>query len=103
MNNMLRFSLKITDPSIYILIGFSNGMMIKSNYSRQKIDDGITENLDFKADVRKHEQVLLGGIGSKFKRFAIEGRYALGNGFSPYPTFGSPTKSILFLVKYYFR
>lgn len=102
MNNMLRISLKVTDPSIYILLGFSNGIMIKSNYSLQKTDDGITENADFKADVRRHEQALLGGIGSRFKRFDIEGRYALGNGFSPYPTFGSPTKSISFLVKYYF-
>lgn len=99
INNLIRYSFKISNPTFYMLAGISNGVMIKNGSyvgllgSKRKLGE----------DFRKHEVAVVAGVGSRFKKMAFEARFTLGNGFTPYPDYRSISKSLSFMGRYYIK
>lgn len=102
LNNILRYSVLTTQPSLYVLAGFSNGFVVRGKTYLQKVGFGNSDKVSFDGQYRKHEQALIVGIGTQIKRFSIEARYLRGNGFSAFVSTRSLTKSTSCVLKYHF-
>ncbi len=82
LNVLFRYTYPKGTVRPFANVGVGNGLIIKENKNellRQGLDPEVAID-----GPRKHEESLFGGIGAQFKRFQVEGRYVVSNGFSPY-------------------
>lgn len=98
MNNMIRYRFPVGSLSLYGNIGISNGIAVRSVNTRQKTSLSSSAPIGDKSPAivlpRVHEQGFLFGLGLKFNRFSVEGRYQLGNGMSSAYGIATRTKRI---------
>jgi hypothetical protein len=104
--NSLRYRYPIKDFSLFLNIGFSNGMMV-SGTNHKRIEDVVTgvsnvsegEALD---KIRKHEEGFILGSGIRFKKCSFESRFEKTNGLSEYSGLRSGMNRLYFLLGYRF-
>lgn len=106
MHNLLRYSYPVGKVSLFANIGMSNGFIVsESTYSRQEIRLYSSENtVEGKAldKIRKLEQGIVFGAGTKYNKLSFEIRYERGNGISPYAYLTSTSKRYYFMLGYRF-
>ena len=107
LNTMLRYRLIDAAIKPYIGLGVGNNFMVsqKSNqviHNYSGLYDSRRERKPI-ADLRKHEQSLLVGLGVEVKRMSAELRLENGNGFSPFSGVASKTYSFGFQLGYMLR
>ncbi|MBE9466519.1 hypothetical protein ACFP1I_23845 [Dyadobacter subterraneus] len=86
LKNMFRYKIPVGTVSLFINLGVSNGMAIKSK--------------NFIGDSRKYEQGLLAGIGGYYNKFSFELRHENSNGMSVYKYFQSTIKRNYLILAY---
>ena len=106
MNNMVRFTFLLSNPSIYLNVGVSNGLALAEQNKRIRESKFYsaerTETLKVLNDTRKYEQGILFGLGTIYKKYSLEVRYERGNGMSEYSGLNSLTERCFILVGYRF-
>jgi len=106
MHNLLRYCYPVGKVSLFANIGMSNGFILsESTYSRQEIRLYSSENtVEGKAldKIRKLEQGIVFGAGTKYNKLSFEIRYEGGTGISPYKYLGSSSKRYYFMLGYRF-
>ncbi|WP_337044612.1 outer membrane beta-barrel protein [Emticicia sp. 17c] len=100
LQNLFRYTFYVGEPSIYIIAGISNAIVI-SDASSIKDMDGAKADLTSTL-ARNTEQGLIGGIGMRIKRLMLETRSTLGNGFSAGVFNTTPTNRIEITLKWNF-
>ncbi len=105
MNNMLRFKYPLGKVAIYLNSGISNGYAITvKNYKKtvslfgpQTVEEANAIN-----GPRKWELGFLAGLGVKFHRFSLEGRYELTNGIADQVVLKSSVNRVYILLGFRF-
>ncbi|CAH0994243.1 hypothetical protein EMA8858_00352 [Emticicia aquatica] len=98
LQNLIRYKVYLGNPSIYLLLGLSNGLLINNNSFVEISSTGSTraDSREF----RKHEEGIVGGIGTSFNKLMIESRYTRGNGFAVEQYTNTPTNRLEIVIKY---
>ncbi len=100
LQNLFRYTFYIGKPSIYLLAGISNAIIVNDRSIVEEIDGGKSELVS--AFDRKSEQGVIAGLGIRSKRLMIEARACLGNGFSADILSVAPTNRFELLAKWNF-
>lgn len=100
IQNLFRYTFFIGKPSVYVLGGISNALIISDKSMIENMDKGHSEFIT--AFDRKTEQCLIAGIGISRKRLMLEGRGCWGNGFSAEVLSTAPTSRFELLAKWNF-
>jgi hypothetical protein len=106
MNNMIRFKLPVTKSILFFTnVGIFYGPAIKSeNYIHEQLHYStyIDRKLPALAQISTFETGFNLGLGCRYKQFAIEGRYELGDGVSGIVSLGSSVTRYYCLLSYKF-
>lgn len=97
IQTLFRYKIYVKKPSIYLLLGFSNGFSIKNNSTITYID-GSNENFQ-QNYFRKDEQSYILGFGVAINKLMIESRYVTGNGFSSSPNTDTQNRRVELILK----
>ena len=100
IQNLFRYTFYIGKPSIYLLAGISNSLIVNDRSIVEEIDGGKSELVS--AFDRKSEQGVIAGLGVRGKRLMLEVRACLGNGFSADILSVAPTNRFELLTKWNF-
>lgn len=106
MNNMIRFNFPLGKVSVFINGGMSNGISIAhKNYIKREVKYYSTEYTEEGKAIEStdsYEMGLIYGLGTSYKKWAIEMRREHGDGMSSLAALKSKTTKYLFLVSYRF-
>jgi len=109
VNSMIRFKYPVGNAYIFINAGISNGYMLSgSDYLRHVIKpawtdkETVTESKPFTNGVRKYEFGFLGGLGVRYRRYALEGRYESTGGMLDYIGLQATVSKTSLLLSYRF-
>lgn len=89
LNNMFHYQKQLSNYSIFANIGIGNGLILHVTNNQKNTEINVN-NVILKDsekvldELRRHEQKIILGLGAKYKRFGLELRGVVGNGFSPY-------------------
>jgi hypothetical protein len=97
IQTLFRYKFYVKNPSIYLILGFSNGFSNKNNSAVTYIDGS---NEKFQQNYfRKDEQSYILGVGIAIKKLMVESRYIIGNGFSSSPNTNTQNRRIELILK----
>jgi hypothetical protein len=107
LNTMFRFKYPIGQMHVFINAGISNGFMVRGTDYQKTVHgfpsgERVNEGNVFKNGVRKHEQGYLGGLGVRYKRYALEARYEKTNGMLDYIGLVANFSKASFIMTYRF-
>lgn len=106
LNNMVRYKYPVGKCFIYLNAGIFNGLAIsEKNYlkiERNYLTEHTEDEVKAIEGLRKHEQGIILGLGTKFKKLSFEVRIERGNGMSPILLLTSKTSTSFFLLGYRF-
>lgn len=84
LNNLVRYKLINNKFPIFINAGISNGILLKGTNYAKSVEHNYASTMTYEGDpltnTKSAEQGFLFGIGSTFKKYAVELRYEYGNG-----------------------
>jgi hypothetical protein len=100
LQNLFRYTFYVGKPSIYLLVGISNAIIVNDRSIVEEIDGGKSELVS--TFDRKSEQGVIAGFGIGSKRLMVETRACLGNGFSADILSIAPTNRFELLAKWNF-
>ncbi len=106
LNTLLRYKAPTGNGCFFFNAGITNGLVFLG--TNQKETETVffaqrrTKYTSTPPDVRKYEQGLLFGLGSRVNKFSFEVRYEISNGISTYPTLKSSVDRFFFLIGYKF-
>jgi hypothetical protein len=107
LNTMFRFKYPIGQMYVFINAGMSNGFMVRGMDSQKAVrgfpsGERVNEGNIFTNGVRKYEQGYLGGLGVRYKRYALEARYEKTNGMLDYLGLGATLSKASLIMTYRF-
>ncbi|MCU4176309.1 hypothetical protein [Carboxylicivirga sp. N1Y90] len=102
LNNMFRYRYPFKQVAFFVNIGISNAWVLSEENELIETSYGNTRNGKVINDTRKYEQCINFGMGIRYKKFSLEGRYELGNGMSAYTGLKTTTKRNYLFLAYAF-
>lgn len=104
INTLLRFRFPVKNTSIFFNTGMSNGIALKLESSqteyRRFVNSEQTTELEPYEKKQVHEIGFVIGAGVAYKKFALQGRYNISNGFTVAPQLTSKVSSLKVFLSY---
>jgi hypothetical protein len=106
INTMVRFKYPIGKVYVFANAGISNGYVISGSDYKKRVyrnswsDEFVMEGRPFTNGMRRYEFGFLAGLGVRYNRYAVEGRYDRSNGMLDYIDVQSQVTKLSFLLTY---
>ena len=103
VNNLVKYSITVNKPSIYVLAGISNLFQLNDSSYIQYVGFGNGEKQTYIYNEPKHKLGIIVKLGSIWNRFGVEVRYSLITALTTFDNLSGLKKEIGIVGRYYFK